>query len=34
LSAGYELLKYEHLYLHEIDDGPALAGYQRTAWLR
>jgi transposase InsO family protein len=29
----YGLIKYEHLYLHEIDDGPALAeqvaGYQQ-----
>lgn len=30
----YESIKYEHLYLHEIDDGPALAeqvaGYERV----
>jgi transposase len=30
---AYESIKYEHLYLHEIDDGPALAehvaGYER-----
>jgi transposase InsO family protein len=33
IERWYESLKYEHLYLHEIDDGPALAehiaGYQR-----
>ena len=25
IERWYESLKYEHLYLHEIDDGPALA---------
>lgn len=33
IERWYESIKYEHLYLHEIDDGPALAehvaGYQR-----
>jgi putative transposase len=33
IERWYESIKYEHLYLHEIDDGPALAehvaGYER-----
>jgi putative transposase len=33
IERWYQSIKYEHLYLHEIDDGPALAehvaGYQR-----
>ena len=33
IERWYQSLKYEHLYLHEIDDGPALAehvaGYQQ-----
>jgi putative transposase len=33
IERWYESIKYEHLYLHEIDGGPALAeqvaGYQR-----
>jgi len=33
IERWYEAIKYEHLYLHEIDDGPALAehvlDYQR-----
>ena len=27
IERWYQSLKYEHLYLHEIDDGPALAGH-------